>query len=109
MAGGVAGAVSRTAVAPLERLRYATQDLLIAFNISCSSRTIMMADPTANKLLPTMRRMWHDGGLGGLFRSVEIFFFYSFALVGATHLPFFDNSVNFFIPLTCAATPGATA
>lgn len=28
----------------------------------------MMADPAANKLLPTMQRMWHDGGLRGLFR-----------------------------------------
>ncbi|EFN55456.1 hypothetical protein CHLNCDRAFT_133793 [Chlorella variabilis] len=52
LAGGVAGAVSRTVVAPLERLR-----------------TIMMADPSATRLGPVLRRMWADGGPRGLFRG----------------------------------------
>lgn len=52
MAGGVAGAVSRTVVAPLERLR-----------------TIMMAEPSAKRLGPVLRRMWADGGVAGLFRG----------------------------------------
>lgn len=52
MAGGVAGAVSRTVVAPLERLR-----------------TIMMADRSATRLLPTLQRMWADGGVRGLWRG----------------------------------------
>ncbi|PRW34020.1 calcium-binding mitochondrial carrier S -3-like [Chlorella sorokiniana] len=52
LAGGVAGAVSRTVVAPLERLR-----------------TIMMADRSATRLGPVLRRMWADGGPRGLFRG----------------------------------------
>lgn len=52
LAGGVAGAVSRTVVAPLERLR-----------------TIMMADPTRSQLGPVLRSMWADGGVKGLFRG----------------------------------------
>lgn len=52
LAGGVAGAVSRTVVAPLERLR-----------------SIMMADRNATRLGPVLQRMWADGGLRGLFRG----------------------------------------
>ncbi|PSC76347.1 calcium-binding mitochondrial carrier S -1 [Micractinium conductrix] len=52
LAGGVAGAVSRTVVAPLERLR-----------------TIMMADSNAGRIGPVLRRMWADGGVRGLFRG----------------------------------------
>ncbi|KAL4856804.1 Calcium-binding mitochondrial carrier protein [Chlorella vulgaris] len=52
LAGGVAGAVSRTVVAPLERLR-----------------SIMMADRSATRLGPVLQRMWADGGLRGLFRG----------------------------------------
>lgn len=52
MAGGVAGAVSRTVVAPLERLR-----------------TIMMADRSATRLGPVLRSMWADGGVWGLFKG----------------------------------------
>ena len=52
LAGGLAGAVSRTATAPLERLR-----------------TMMMADTANTRLLPTMKKMWASGGLLGLWRG----------------------------------------
>lgn len=52
LAGGLAGAVSRTATAPLERLR-----------------TMMMADTANTRLLPTMRKMWASGGFLGLWRG----------------------------------------
>ena len=52
LAGGLAGAVSRTATAPLERLR-----------------TMMMADAANARLAPTLRKMWASGGLLGLWRG----------------------------------------
>eukprot|EP00887_Chlorella_sp_A99_P006533 scaffold3.g6533.t1 len=53
--GGVAGAVSRTVAAPLERLR--------------RGGTIMMADKSAMHLGPVVKRMWSEGGLRGLFKG----------------------------------------
>ena len=52
LAGGLAGAVSRTVTAPLERLR-----------------TMMMADAANARLAPTQRKMWASGGLLGLWRG----------------------------------------
>lgn len=49
LAGGVAGAVSRTMVAPLERLR-----------------TIMMASPVALSMQEAVQTMWRDGGPSGV-------------------------------------------
>jgi solute carrier family 25 (mitochondrial phosphate transporter), member 23/24/25/41 len=51
-AGGIAGALSRSMVAPLERLR-----------------TIMMTSPTAITMRTAIQRMWNDGGAGGLFKG----------------------------------------
>ncbi|BDA49691.1 Calcium-binding mitochondrial carrier protein SCaMC-1 [Coccomyxa sp. Obi] len=52
LAGGIAGAFSRTVTAPFERLR-----------------TMMMADARNTSLVDTARRMWASGGLRGLWRG----------------------------------------
>jgi len=50
LAGGLAGAVSKSAVAPLERLT-----------------TIMMSDATSKGFMSSLQRMWRDGGFRGLY------------------------------------------
>uniref|UniRef100_A0A061QKR9 Mitochondrial coenzyme a transporter slc25a42 n=1 Tax=Tetraselmis sp. GSL018 TaxID=582737 RepID=A0A061QKR9_9CHLO len=50
LAGGLAGAVSKTGVAPLERLT-----------------TIMMADVNCQGFRASLLRMWRDGGFWGMF------------------------------------------
>lgn len=52
MAGGVAGALSRASVAPFERLR-----------------TMMMADQSNRHIWSTMKKMWADGGVTGMFKG----------------------------------------
>jgi solute carrier family 25 phosphate transporter 23/24/25/41 len=51
-AGGFAGALSRSMVAPLERLR-----------------TIMMASPVPITMRTAVEQMWNDGGAAGLFKG----------------------------------------
>ncbi|KAK9838222.1 hypothetical protein WJX84_010632 [Apatococcus fuscideae] len=52
LAGGIAGAVSRTMVAPAERLR-----------------TLMMTDKTGAGFAMSFRQMWADGGFLGMFKG----------------------------------------
>lgn len=52
MAGGAAGALSRASVAPFERLR-----------------TMMMADQSNRRIWATMKKMWADGGVRGMFKG----------------------------------------
>ncbi|KAK9805412.1 hypothetical protein WJX73_002357 [Symbiochloris irregularis] len=52
LAGGVAGALSRASAAPFERLR-----------------TMMMAEPSNRHVWGTLKKMWADGGVQGMFKG----------------------------------------